>query len=370
MSKPWWHILIITSIALFFSIVVFLLFYPVPAPPSGEMQAAREAIIRARKNMAEIYSAGNYAEAVSYYDSAMMIWRHENTLFIYKRDYSKVTALAEISEKKAIEASENSLNSTTNLRISLEPKLKELNDLLAKINKIFPDYPLNTDIRNKISVGKMLLRESETDFRNGDYFQADKKITESKTLLEYSYEYADSHLRSYFKSFPQWKKWADSTIALSKLNHDYSIVVDKFSHRFFVYLNGNKITAFKAELGKNWVGDKIRRGDKATPEGMYRITKKLEGDSTAYYKALMLDYPNQEDTIRNREAVMNGNLSRYVRMGDKIEIHGNGGRGADWTEGCIALKDREMDSIFKYIEVGTPVTIVGSLYSLSSVLNK
>jgi murein L,D-transpeptidase YafK len=350
--------------------VAFLLFYPVPVPPSTEMKDARDAISKARKNMADVYANDLYTEAVSIYDSAMASWSLENKNFIYKRNYNRIVTLAGLSEKKAIQASESSLNNALNISISLEPKLSELNDLLTKINKIFPTYPLTPEVRNKISMGKMLLMESETAFKDGDYYQADKKIAEAKDLLEYSYEFADSQLRSYFKSFPQWKIWVDSTIALSEQNHDYSIIVDKYSHKFFVYLDGKRITEFTAELGKNWVGDKSRRGDKATPEGMYKIIKKLEGDSTAYYKALMLNYPNDEDTLRFRKAVQNGGTSSVARLGDKIEIHGNGGRGADWTEGCIALKDREMDSIFKYVREDTPVTIVGSLYSLKNILKR
>jgi hypothetical protein len=370
MGKPWWHILIISALALFFTLVVLLIFYPVPTPPAGEMKDAREAISVARKNRADIYASELYIKAVTSYDSAMANWRRENENFLYKRNYSKIIAFAGLSEKTAIEASEKSLNNTSNLRVILEKELEDLNNLMKDINKIFPTYPLTPEIRNKISMGKMLIRESEIAYEDGDFLQAEKKIAESKTLLESSYEYADSNLRNYFKSFPQWKLWVDSTIALSRQNHDYSIIVDKFSHKFFVYLDGIKITEFTAELGKNWVGDKRRRGDKATPEGMYKITKKLESDSTTYYKALMLDYPNEEDTIKFREAVESGSLSPSAKIGDMIEIHGNGGRGADWTAGCIALKDREIDSIFKYVMVGTPVTIVGSMYNLKHVLNR
>ncbi len=362
--------MIISAIAGFITLMVFLFFYPVPSPPVSEMKNAREAISLARKNRAETYSNELFSDAVSCYDSAMADWRRENKQFIYKRNYSKVTALAELSSKKAIQASESSLNNTSNLRVSLKQQMEDLNDLMKEINKIFPTYPLTAEVRNKISIGKMLIRESETAFNGKDYLQAERKISESKTLLESSYEYANAHLRSYFKSYPQWKIWIDSTIALSKENHDYSIIVDKFSHKFFVYLDGTKITEFTAELGKNWVGDKRRRGDKATPEGMYKITKKFESDSTTYYKALLLDYPNGEDTMKFMAEIERGSLAPSAKIGDMIEIHGNGGRGADWTAGCIALKDREMDSIFKYVREGTPVTIVGSMNNLKYVLNR
>ena len=57
-------------------------------------------------------------------------------------------------------------------------------------------------------------------------------------------------------------------------------------------------------------------------------------------------------------------------MGGLIEIHGNGGKGIDWTEGCIALTDTEMDVVFKLVKVGTPVTIIGSMVELKDVMDK
>jgi murein L,D-transpeptidase YafK len=146
--------------------------------------------------------------------------------------------------------------------------------------------------------------------------------------------------------------------------------VDKFSRRFLVYLNGEKVDEYKAELGRNWVGHKRLRGDKATPEGMYKIVRKLDGDSTKYYKALLLNYPNEEDTARFRMEISRGFLPPSAKLGGMIEIHGNGGKGVDWTEGCIALRDREMDTIFRYVKVGTPVTIVGSMKNLGNILKR
>ena len=156
----------------------------------------------------------------------------------------------------------------------------------------------------------------------------------------------------------------------SKKNHDYSIIIDKFSRKCFIYQNGAKKYEFEAELGKNWVGDKRVKGDNATPEGMYKITKKFDGGKTKYYKALLLDYPNDEDKAKFKSEIEHGSLPASAKIGGLIEIHGNGGKGIDWTEGCIALTDREMDVVFKIVRVGTPVTIVGSMVDLKEVLDK
>jgi murein L,D-transpeptidase YafK len=108
----------------------------------------------------------------------------------------------------------------------------------------------------------------------------------------------------------------------------------------------------------------------ATPEGMYKITKKIEGSKTKYYKALLLNYPNDEDKENFKSEIERGSLPASARIGDLIEIHGNGGKGIDWTEGCIALTDKEMDVVYKIARVGTPVTIIGSMVELKDVVNK
>jgi murein L,D-transpeptidase YafK len=103
---------------------------------------------------------------------------------------------------------------------------------------------------------------------------------------------------------------------------------------------------------------------------MYKITQKFDGSKTKYYKALLLDYPNEEDKEKFRYEIQHGSLPASAKIGGLIEIHGNGGKGIDWTEGCIALTDREMDVVFKLVKVGTPVTIIGSLIELKDVVDK
>jgi hypothetical protein len=300
----------------------------------------------------------------------MKIWQSENDRFIYSRKYSKVEELAKLATKLASNASENSITIRSELKERLKQRIDSLNNLIIRINDQYPNYPFTPEIRERISQGKMLLKDSETSFESRRYLEAEKSVAESEDLLRASYEFADVNLRKYFTSYPLWKKWVDSTIAASKRNKDYSIIVDKFSRKLFVYHSGRKTYEFSAELGRNWVGHKRVKGDKATPEGMYKITKKLDGGKTKYYKALLINYPNAEDAARFRTEVRNGSLPASANMGGLIEIHGNGGKGVDWTDGCIALTDEEMDTVFKHARVGTPVTIVGSMYNLGNVLNR
>jgi hypothetical protein len=370
MRKVWRDVLIFTATAVSIPLIILLLIHFTPQPPVAEMEYAREVLSKARTDRADTYSKKLFTQAKNYYDSAMVNWQKENKRFIYFRDYEKVEIFAELSSKKANQASENSISSTSNLKIKLKQKIDSLKELVTEINSLFQSYPLTSETRDRISKGKMLLSEAELEYNKGQYLQANRKMTDSEYLLTASYENATTNLKNYFKSFYVWKSWVDKTINESKKNRDYSIIIDKFSRKFFVYLNGSKKYEFEAELGENWVGDKRERGDKATPEGMYKITKKFEGNKTKYYKALLLNFPNDEDMARFKSEIARGSLPASAKIGGLIEIHGNGGKGIDWTEGCIALTDKEMDVVFKIVKVGTPVTIVGSIIDLKYIVNR
>jgi hypothetical protein len=101
---------------------------------------------------------------------------------------------------------------------------------------------------------------------------------------------------------------------------------------------------------------------------MYKIVKKFGSNKTKYHKALLINYQTRL-TEEEFEEIAKGTLPRSAKIGSLIEIHGDGGRGVDWTEGCIALTDSEMDVVYKIAMEGTPVTIVGSIVSIDQILD-
>jgi L,D-peptidoglycan transpeptidase YkuD (ErfK/YbiS/YcfS/YnhG family) len=362
--------LIITIIlAVAIPLVIWLLIRLTPLPPEEEMSFARETLSRANRNKADTYSKRLYIEARTAYDSAMAIWRRENEKFIFFRNYDKVETYAILSAKKASQATESSNENSSTLKVRLKDKIESLNKTASDINRLFGRYPLQSEIRSRISKGNLLLKEGEVAYGKGQYLPANRKITESEYLLTGVYENALSELKEYFTSFPAWKQWAQSAIIESRANRSYAIIVDKFSRKCYVYLGGEKKYEFDTELGRNWVGYKRRMGDKATPEGVYKIVNKYQGGQTLYHKALSLDYPNARDKERFRTEISKGTLPSSSKIGGGIEIHGGGGKGVDWTEGCIAITNSEIDIVFKIIKVGTPVTIVGSIKDISQILD-
>ncbi len=370
MRKSWSSVLIIFAVAGSIPLLIFFLIRITPNPPVLVMDHARKKLSKAGAARADTYSKRLYAEAKNLYDSAIFNWQRENKRFLFARDYQKVASFAELSAKKSTEAADNSISSTTILKSSIIQKIDTLDNIVADLNKFFKNYPLDSETIRRISKGKMLLEEARVDYVKGEYLKSNRKLTDSEYLLFTSHDNATTNLKNYFNSYPTWKKWVNATIKESERNGDYSIIIDKFSRKCFVYQKGTKKYEFIAELGANWVGDKRYRGDKATPEGMYKVAKKIDGGKTKYYKALLLDYPNDEDKRHFKSDITNGLLPADAAIGGLIEIHGNGGKGIDWTEGCIALTDSEIELVYKKVRIGTPVTIVGSIVDLKSAVNR
>lgn len=147
------------------------------------------------------------------------------------------------------------------------------------------------------------------------------------------------------------------------------IVVWKSERRLELYQSGGRSRSFRIGLGLNPVDDKIREGDRCTPEGYFYITSK--NGNSSFHRSLGLSYPNVRAAQRGRSSGLitreqyreilralrrNKNPPQHTPLGGEIMIHG-GGSGRDWTWGCIALENRDVDVVFNAVSVGTPVII-------------
>jgi hypothetical protein len=158
----------------------------------------------------------------------------------------------------------------------------------------------------------------------------------------------------------RWQGWKRETIAWSRREGRAAIVVVKDAHEMTLFVRGEPVKTYTVELGFNWIADKRREGDGSTPEGRYRVVARLDHLASDFYKALLIDYPNAGDRAEFGRARRRGDIPASARIGGLIEIHGGGGRRRDWTEGCVAVTNPEIEDLFGRVSVGTPVTIVGS----------
>ncbi len=134
------------------------------------------------------------------------------------------------------------------------------------------------------------------------------------------------------------------------------VVVHKSKTRIYLLKDNKVFKSFRIALGANPKGHKQREGDERTPEGRYVLDYK-KSDS-AFYKAIHISYPNEDDLKRAREL--------GVDPGGQIMIHGQKNQlsrvsftrqSRNWTDGCIAVTNSAMDEIWKAVDTGTPIII-------------
>ena len=156
-----------------------------------------------------------------------------------------------------------------------------------------------------------------------------------------------------------WRRWIEETRRHSRVTGENAILVLKEKNLLILVARGEPVRRYPAEVGANALGVKRLKGDRATPEGRYRVVEKKDVGRSVYHRALLLDYPNAADRERFAVAKRRGELPRGAAIGGLIEIHGDGGRGQNWTDGCVALANADIDDLFARVRSGTRVTIVG-----------
>ncbi len=204
---------------------------------------------------------------------------------------------------------------------------------------------------------ELALQTSERLFAQGEYASAIESIFSARDWLSRMSRVLTEYANDEASGLKQWRRWVEETLAESRTSGGSAIIVDKVNHKLYLVQGGKAIHTYECELGYNSARQKYFSGDGATPEGKYHVTQARHRGSK-FYKALMINYPNERDRQRFADNKSHGVISRRAHIGGLIEIHGGGGRDDDWTDGCVALTNHEMDELMKFATVGTPVTIV------------
>jgi murein L,D-transpeptidase YafK len=147
------------------------------------------------------------------------------------------------------------------------------------------------------------------------------------------------------------------------------VVVSKSKRRLWLFADGQVVRTYPIALGANPVDDKVKQGDRATPEGDFYIC--VKNARSNFYLSLGLSYPNIEDAergLRNRlitravrdrivQAIKNNRRPPWdTALGGEIFLHGGGTEG-DWTWGCVALANADIKELFDALPLGTSVRI-------------
>lgn len=140
------------------------------------------------------------------------------------------------------------------------------------------------------------------------------------------------------------------------------IVIDKSDYKLRVFDDNGWFASYPVVFGNNSLKDKKMEGDRNTPEGTFQILGKRYHEK--WHRFLLLDYPNEESWKKFKLRKEKGAIPKTARIGGQIGIHGtlphfNGVIDAytNWTEGCISLKNYDLEELCSYVHIGTVVKI-------------
>ncbi|MGC8722983.1 MAG: L,D-transpeptidase family protein [Acidobacteriota bacterium] len=277
------------------------------------------------------------------------------------RDFVRPQRLLDEAQAQAFGLWKDAVEHRREVRPEAEAMIARADDSLQRSEEVADLSRQDYYTRGHLATAFMLLHQAQSYYGAGQY---DRALSAASSSLENSSR-ALSRSREYLERFDDphhlrlWELWIREAVASSR-STGIAFVVIKEKHRLDVYKNGRLAQSFPVDLGANSVSQKERAGDRATPEGLYRIIRKKGRGATKYGLALLLNYPNEEDRRRFAEMKARGQLTRRTGIGGLIEIHGTGGRGYDWTDGCIAPNDENMERLYHEAVIGTVVAIVGS----------
>jgi murein L,D-transpeptidase YafK len=149
--------------------------------------------------------------------------------------------------------------------------------------------------------------------------------------------------------------WSSLIAQDTRVSVDH-IIVSKQQRRLSLLSGGKEVRSYTTALGGQPLGPKTRQGDHRTPEGIYVLDSR--NPNSHFYKAFHISYPGSKDISAAKKAGVNpggdimlhGLPREYTWVGKAHVLH-------DWTDGCIAVRNDEMDEIWKLVRVGPPIEI-------------
>jgi len=145
-------------------------------------------------------------------------------------------------------------------------------------------------------------------------------------------------------------------------NTGYYIIIDKSKYELSVFDMKGWLATYPVVFGNRDLGDKMMAGDRKTPEGIYTIVSKRIHPK--WKRFLMLDYPTKDDYTKFVYRKQHGQIPPNAKLGGGIGIHGvwphedyTIDQYQNWTEGCISMKNKDVEELYNIIPVGTKIYI-------------
>lgn len=308
---------------------------------------------------APLYAPNEYRDYLDALKSSQELLTREKSRFIWFRNYEPATqtfrqvlakgeaVLSLVKDNKAQQHSE------------IDEKIGDLEKRIKRLRGLSESVKDNRLAARRLMKAEVLLDEAAALAKTEKHREAHARLDQAIAEVEWVFKAITPLVKRYAdrEQIAYWRRMLNEGVAQSKKSGGHLIVVSKIDRELTLYRNGVPLRTYQAGLGFNFLSDKLYSGDRATPEGNYRIVKKLP--ASKYFRALLLDYPNAEDQRRFARAKREGLLPASARIGGLIEIHGGGKDGM--TYGCVALEDQPMLDLYNTVEIATPVVIVGAV---------
>ena len=211
--------------------------------------------------------------------------------------------------------------------------------LLVSLLLSIASYAQPTDV-------KILSERKDKDgniIRTIQYYQGSQRVTETRIIRPFVN--------------------LNAPINPDTLNNDsLMVIINKSRFLLDVYYRKRKIRSYKVVFGPKPQQNKVMKGDRRTPEGWYKVQEKHI--SGRYNKFIHIDYPNDSAYARFNKLKLQGAIPRDAEIGGDVGIHGvwKGGEdmidmGIGWTDGCIAMKNTDVDDLYRIVKPGARVLI-------------
>ena len=151
-----------------------------------------------------------------------------------------------------------------------------------------------------------------------------------------------------------WQAFSASAPPLPASVAADKVLVLKSQRKLYLMQGGKILKRYKVSLGGHPVGPKIREGDRKTPEGKYVLD--WHNTESLFYKSIHISYPNENDLARAEKLGVPPGGDLFIH-GQPNDFTGPGKQPGDWTDGCIAVRNQEMDEIWRAVADGTPIEI-------------
>jgi lipoprotein-anchoring transpeptidase ErfK/SrfK len=286
------------------------------------------------------------------------LWR-ENLKLGWFRDYGKVREefSSVLQTGAALRSSVRSL--VSGKAAALARSAEEVRRRLRTVDDLTLSLVERGQARRWMTRATLALDEADALVKRAKFDDAAARVDQASSLAAEAERAVIAHISRYLDpaQVRSWAIAAEETIADSKKRGITVLIVSKLERRLAVYKNGKLFRTYDVGLGFNGLADKRYAGDNATPEGRYTIIRKIP--SSLYYKALLIDYPNDEDRRWFTREKARGTIPRAVGIGGDVEIHGGGQDSL--TRGCVSLDNDKMDELYDLVKIGTPITIIGTM---------